>query len=67
MSVKYVKSCGRYGRTLTTTYREGEKEKKPSINQLVITFTAWTQVAHPPAHGDKGTEVSTEALIGFFI
>lgn len=65
MSVKYVKSCGRYGRTLTTTYGGGKK--KPSINQLVITFTAWTQVAHPPAHGDKGTEVSTEALIGFFI
>lgn len=39
-----------------------------SLTLVIVTFTpAWAQVANSPAHGNKRAEVSTEALIGFFI
>lgn len=36
--MKYVKSCGRYGRTLTTTYREGEKKKEEAKHQSISNY-----------------------------
>ena len=59
-----------YELNILCSYLSTSKGNLKSTNQNNgrVTFTtAWPQVANSPAHGNKRAEVSTEALICFFI